>query len=126
MAEYYIVMRRYSDVLEAWSPSKYAGMYNIGPLWTGAVFYTKEDARNMTKPVLAEFENGDFEIVELQAAVVEDIKSLSKKGQKAIDNYGSAFITSLFFQIEQDIELLKHPEAHSVERKLESMIDVDN
>lgn len=125
MAEYYIVMRRYSDDLEAWSPSKYAGKYNIGPLWTGAVFRSKEDARNMIKPVLDELENWGFEIVELQAAVVEDIKNLSKKGQEAIDNYGSGFIKNLFFQIEQDIELLKHPEAHSVECKLASIADVD-
>ena len=112
----YVVAQKGITGLIAWSPSKYAGMHNIGPLWTGAVFESKEDAQAIT-----ECTDNTYEVLELQAAVFEDIKKQAEAGKSGGEKYGQNYIRNIFDHIINDLNLLENPDKYSVKRKMENL-----
>lgn len=96
----YMVVQKDKTMLLAWSQSKYADMHNIGPLYTGEVFDSKEAAKAVAKPL-------DYEVLELQKAVFEDIKKQAEAGKSADEKRGQNYTQNVFDHIMKDLALLQ-------------------
>ena len=99
----YMVVQNGKTMLIAYSPSQYADMHNFGPLWTGTVFNSKEEA----EAVANRLRDHGYEVSKLRAAVFEDIKKQAEAGKSKGWKYGQNYIKNTFGNIIRDLALLK-------------------
>lgn len=98
-----MVVQNGKTMLIAYSPSQYADMHNFGPLWTGTVFNSKEEA----EAVANRLRDHGYEVSKLRAAVFEDIKKQAEAGKSKGWKYGQNYIKNTFGNIIRDLALLK-------------------
>lgn len=102
MPHKYIIIKEEENSLTAYSPSKYAGLFNIGPLTSGKIFDDKEKTQSVANHL------PDFKVTDLKTAIITDIEKCINAAQNALkEKNHETYVRNKLLTIEMDFDLLK-------------------